>query len=151
MKYLFYIIIVLAAVGLVYFGVLNREQPQPVSDQPVEQSTKLTREDWETKTDERGQVTVKVTSQTLSGTQWKFDVVFDTHSIELDQDLMQVAELGDDKGNIYKPIAWEGSGPGGHHREGVLAFEGINPVPSYVELKIKDVGGVPERSFKWNL
>jgi len=76
--------------------------------------------------------------------------MFDTHSVELDQDLMQIVELTDGQDNTYKPIAWEGAEPGGHHLEGVLVFEAINPVPPSIELKIKDVGGVPERSFKWN-
>lgn len=77
--------------------------------------------------------------------------MFDTHSVDLNQDVIQIAELTDDKRNIYKPTAWGRAGPGGHHREGALVFHQINPVPASVELKIKDIGGVPERSFKWNL
>jgi hypothetical protein len=80
---------------------------------------------------------------------WKFQVVFDTHSGSLDDDLLTVASIVDDRGNAYQPTVWEGPGSGGHHREGALTFEAINPVPSYLELKIKDVGGIPERSFRW--
>ena len=57
----------------------------------------------------------------------------------------------DDKGNTYQSTMWEGSGPGGHHREGILVFNEINPTPAYIELKIKNVGGVPERLFKWDI
>lgn len=110
---------------------------------------------WETKTDDRAPVTIKVTPIELGMTKgvqvWKFDIAFDTHSGSLDQDLAQIAILVDDKGNAYKPTSWEGPGPGGHHREGVLAFGPMNPFPQSVELKIKDVGGIPERSFKWDV
>ncbi len=150
MKYIPLILITTAAVFLVYFFfVVNRDVRESKTQSPAPQQ-QASQNSLETKTDDQGQVTIRVTPQTLSGTQWKFDVVLDTHSVDLGYDLMQIAELIDDKGNAYKPLAWEGSESGGHHREGVLQFEAINPIPSYVELKIKNVGGVAERSFKWN-
>ena len=57
----------------------------------------------------------------------------------------------DDKGNIYQPKMWEGPGPGGHHREGVLVFSPIEPAPKYVELRIKNIGGIAERLFRWDV
>ncbi len=144
MKNIFYAIIGLGAVALLYFGfgVVSRERPQP--DQQAGQS------DFGAKTDDHGEGTVKVTPQALGGAEWRFSVVFDTHSVDLNQDLMRIAVLTDDRGKEYTPSAWEGAGPGGHHREGVLVFKAVTPA-SYIELKIKDIGGVPERSFKWNL
>ena len=108
---------------------------------------------WETKTDEQPPVTVKATPTEFGkdARVWKFDIAFDTHSGSLDDDLAAATILTDDKGNAYQPISWEGPGPGGHHREGTLIFNAINPSPPYVELKIRNVGGVPERSFKWNI
>ena len=140
MNYTRFILIGLAAIVLVYlyFGV-------------YENDGRIAQSQWQTKSDEQGSVSVKVTPQILSGAKWKFDVVFDTHSVDLNHDLMQIAELTDDKGGAYKPIAWEGGEPGGHHREGVLLFQQINPMPASVELKIKDVGGVSKRSFIWNI
>ena len=105
----------------------------------------------ESKTDEQGQVSVKVTPQALSGTQWKFQIVFDAHSGSLDDDPLQVSVLVDDKGNTNQPTVWDGQGPGGHHREGVLIFNVSNPALSFITLKIRNVGGVPDRSFKWNI
>ena len=75
----------------------------------------------------------------------------DTHSEELSEDLVAVSELLDDQGKAYKPTSWDGSPPGGHHRNGVLKFNPISPKPRSLELKIKNVGGVVERSFKWDL
>lgn len=150
MKYFRFILIAMVVIFLVYFlFAVNKDEVE--NTQSPTQEEKTAQSSLEAKTDEQGQVTVKITPHTLRGGQWKFDVVLDTHSVDLDQDMMQVAELTDDKGNTYKPIAWEGATPGGHHREGILVFQSTNLVPFSVELKIKNIGGVPERSFKWNI
>ena len=152
MKHTRFILIAVVAVFLAYFFfVVNRDIGEDKTQNTGEQQ-QTKQGGSETKTDERGQVTVKVTPQiSASADQLRFDVVFDTHSVDLDQDLMQIAVLTDDQGREYKPSAWDGAGPGGHHREGVLVFEAIGSAPTSVELKIKDVGGILERSFKWDL
>lgn len=107
------------------------------------------------RTDEGGGVTVEVT--------WNgelqpvvFDIVMDTHSVELDgYDLARLAVLRTDRGNELTPLAWEAP-KGGHHRTGTLSFEGASARTelagaSYLELVIRDVGGVPERTFHWDL
>lgn len=156
MKYLKFSPIILALVFLLYyyFEVYQfRKQTSPPQNKQLEQSAGMAQKQWETKSDDQPPVTVKVTPVELGADRetWKFQIVFDTHSGSLDDDLLAVASLVDDKGNMYRSTVWEGPEPGGHHREGVLVFEAINPAPSYVELKIKNVGGIPERSFKWNL
>ena len=141
MKYISYALIVFA-LGLLSYFVFFNEKPQQ-REFP----------NWETKVNSEPPITVKVTPVELgrdAGT-WKFDIVLDTHSGSLDVDLLQSVLLADDKGNMYKPTSWQGPGPGGHHSEGILIFDEIKPTPSYVELKIKNVGGVAERSFKWNI
>ena len=72
-----------------------------------------------------------------------------THSVELDQDMTKIAVLVDGQEKEYKPISWEGP-VGGHHREGVLIFNQITPIPKSVELKISSIGDVV-RSFTWEL
>ena len=138
-KYLHFIIFVLL---LPFYFTACRNDVSPPNQKKLE-----------TKTDEQASVTVEVTPLELSkeAKTWNFTVAFTTHSGNLDQDLTKVAVLTDDKGNVYQPTAWEGSPPGGHHRSGTLIFNSLNPTPKFIELKIKDVGGVPERSFKWNL
>lgn len=101
-------------------------------------------------TREGGGVTVAVTPQSAGVSEpWAFKVVFDTHSVELDQDPVQVSVLVAD-GKEYRPTAWEGDPPGGHHRSGVLKFPAIAPGPRQIELRISEVGGI-ERSFAWTL
>lgn len=150
MKYLIYIlpILIIALFGYFFFGV---EQGGERADE--KSATMEAKSEWQAQTNSEGPISITVTPEVLGGgaDEWRFKVAFDTHSGSLGEDLMTVATLFDDKGNVYKPIAWEGPGPGGHHREGILVFDAVNPMPSFVELKIIDVGGVAERSFRWGM
>lgn len=115
--------------------------------------TQISNNNLETKESNEGPVSVAVTPQSLESSlpTWNFEISLNTHSGSIDADLVTVSELMDDKGRSYKAVSWEGSASGGHHRSGVLKFNPISPKPKSLELKIKNVGGVSERSFKWNL
>jgi len=104
------------------------------------------------KTVERG-VTVAVTPKNVSADAktWDFAVVLDTHSGELNDDLVKTATLLDDKGGRHVPLKWDGAGPGSHHREGVLQFRPISPTPQAIELRITRPGEPNPRSFRWQL
>lgn len=78
----------------------------------------------------------------------KFEVRIDTHSGSLDFDLTQISILEDDSGNKYKPIDWQGSPPGGHHRSGLLIFPKINSQTKKLRLIIQDNY---LRNFEWEL
>ena len=112
-----------------------------------------------TRTSEGGGVTVAAT--------WKgrnagpvFEVAMDTHSVDLDgYDLRKLAALRTDGGDEVRPSgAWDAP-KGGHHREGTLTFpqrspDGsrvIGPDTRRIQLVIRDVADVPERSFEWKL
>lgn len=148
-------ILALAFAFLGGFLFFYRDSPTkqviPVVDQANQQTT-TNKQNWETKTEEQTSVTVVVTPLDLSpnSKEWKFDVGMNTHSVELDQNIIEISALLDDKGKENKPIRWEGAEPGGHHREGVLIFNQITPVPKSVELKIYGIGDVT-RSFKWDI
>lgn len=141
-------ILALAFIG----GFLVFYNPKTVSN-PTQNNydASSTLQKWESKIDEQASVTVTVTPTLLSeeSEEWKFDVVMDTHSVELDQDMTKIAILIDEQGKEYKAINWEGP-TGGHHREGIITFNKITPAPKSVELKISDIGGVV-RSFTWQL
>jgi hypothetical protein len=81
----------------------------------------------------------------------KFNVGLNTHQGDLDFDVSKISILEDDKGNEYTPLEWEGSAPGGHHRSGTLTFSKLNGETTYIKLIIKDVYGVSERVFIWEL
>lgn len=100
-----------------------------------------------------GQVRASVTPQNLSKTAdaWRFEVRFNTHVTPITQDMLAVASLSDGEGPGEKPTAWEGDPPGGHHRRGVLVFKPMNPMPATITLHIRQVGGIADRTFTWNL
>lgn len=82
---------------------------------------------------------------------WNFAVTFNTHTQVLADDLVKSAVLVDDKGNAHQALAWDGAGPGGHHRKGVLSFAAIAPRPQAVELRITRAGESKPRTFRWEL
>jgi hypothetical protein len=104
------------------------------------------------KSGERG-VSVAVTPQDLSSNArtWDFKIVLDTHSGDLNDDLLKTAVLLDGAGTRHAPVAWDGAAPGGHHREGVLKFKLVSPTPATIELQIKRAGETNPRSFRWQL
>lgn len=81
-----------------------------------------------------------------------FDVVLDTHAVDLDQYRFEdIVALRDQAGKEYKPAVTSSKGSG-HHREATLQFKDADLSGSdYVELVIKDVAGVPERVLKFDL
>lgn len=145
MKYWIFVSLGLALILVLgYYLVMTIKGPNPQSS-----NQKL----WETKVDEQEPISIKVIPLQLGAGQnpWKFEVIFTTHSGDLDVDASKAAVLVDDKGNVFQPTSWEGPGPGGHHISGNLLFDPITPLPNFVELKIKNVGGIPERAFRWSL
>ena len=98
-------------------------------------------------------VTLKVTPKSIGSqeTRWEFSVVLDTHSADISDDLVQSATLTTGDGRTLKPTSWTGAGPGGHHREGVLAFDVAAPRPTAIELRIARPGESTPRTFRWQL
>ena len=107
---------------------------------------------YEGKTSSERGVRVQVTPQVLSNNKpVQFQIRLNTHSVELNQDMLVVAELRDSQGRAYKPVQWEGSPPGGHHRSGTLTFSALQPPVENVTLVLRDVGGVAQRTFSWTI
>ena len=98
-------------------------------------------------------VTVKVTPKWIGSidSRWEFTIVLDSHSADLSDDLTQSASLTTNDGRTLKPVNWTGAAPGGHHREGVLAFEVPAPRPTTIELRIARTGESAPRTFRWQL
>src|SRR3990167_2481828 len=98
------------------------------------------------------EIKVTATPQKILGEArtWDFEVVMETHTKALNDDLAKSAVLIAD-GKQYLPLGWEGAPPGGHHRKGVLRFKAIAPPPAAVELRIRLAGDPSPRSFKWLL
>ena len=97
-----------------------------------------------------GGVTVKATPGTLSGAIWEFQIVFDTHSQDLRDDIAKSASLVAD-GAVSAPLEWDGDPPGGHHRKGVLRFKAPAGRPVAIELRLSRPGEAKPRVFHWTL
>jgi hypothetical protein len=89
--------------------------------------------------------------QLTPGQPAKFEVRMNTHSETLGEDMVAVSSLKDNLGRVYQAIAWQGSGPGGHHREGVLEFPTLEDNPESITLIIRKVANVSERTFEWSV
>ncbi len=105
---------------------------------------------FESRFDEQGAVSIEARPIKIEpNAPLQFEIVLNTHSVELDDDLTKQAILYDDQARSYQPINWTGSEPGGHHREGILTFSSLKVGSKYIELNIKDVGDISQRTFRW--
>jgi hypothetical protein len=104
-------------------------------------------------TSNEGGVVVRVTPGRFApdAATWDFEVVFETHTVQLTGDPAQFTVLLDPQGQAHAPLRWDGDPPGSHHRKGVLRFKPLRPAPASVTLKMRGVGGVPERTFTWSV
>lgn len=105
-----------------------------------------------TQTVSGGGVTAKVTYLNPKRSEEPiFQVVLDTHSVNLDAyDLKTLTVLRDDTGKENLPKEAENKGSG-HHREVSLVFPPVTPEATRLEMIIKDIAGVKERTFRWDL
>lgn len=101
--------------------------------------------------DERGiKITVAPKGIPNEARTWDFEVILESHTRDLSDDLTKSALLIAD-GKQYLPAGWEGAPPGGHHRKGLLRFKAIVPQPRSMELQVRLTGDTLPRSFKWLL
>ena len=105
-----------------------------------------------TRTHSGAGVTVKVTYLNPQGTDGsRFEVVLDTHSVNLDgYDLKELSVLRDETGKEYQSTQVENK-ESGHHREIILIFPKSSSGAKRLDLVIKDIAKVKERSFSWDL
>jgi len=103
-----------------------------------------------TQTVSGGGVTVKVTYLEQTEHESRFSAALDTHSVNLDgYDFKTISVLRDDTGMSMQPTGVENKGSG-HHREIILTFPRPSLDRKWLELVIKDIAGVKERTFRWN-
>lgn len=108
-------------------------------------------------TDKQGAVSVEVLPLNLGGPGETLDfrVAMNTHSVELDMNLVEQAALSTDTGLTISPIGWDAPS-GGHHVTGTLSFPGsldgvaVMDGVTKLTLTLRDID-VPERVFVWTL
>lgn len=123
----------------------------PIALAAILGSPRLSAAEWPVRTTTQAAVTVSAVPQTFSPTQWAFELVFDTHSGALNDDLLKTSTLTTDNGKTLLPLQWQGDAPGGHHRKGLLQFKPGSPLPGAIELRITREGEAKPRLFQWQL
>ncbi|HSC70725.1 MAG TPA: hypothetical protein VLH58_05190 [Candidatus Methylomirabilis sp.] len=99
-----------------------------------------------------GGVTVAVTYLKERADAPTFQVVLDTHSVNLDgYRFEEIVRLRDGRGGEVAPATVEDAKGSGHHRQAPVHFAWPEPRPQALELVVKGVAGVPERVFQWPL
>lgn len=153
LKYLLWLTVIVVVV-LVGIKLVGSEEANVESVQPAEGSAYFL---TEAQADEQGAVTVSVTQLNLNGPTetLDFNVVMDTHSVDLSMDLAEQAELTTDTGLVVTANGWDGA-RGGHHVSGTLSFPAVidgetvlNNV-TRLTLTLRDVDAA-ERVFTWQL
>lgn len=130
-------------------------QPAPVSTDSASPSNDSAKP--AALTDQQGAVTVKVTPLNLDSASntLDFDVVLDTHSVDLSMDLAALATLTTDAGVSVQATLWDAP-RGGHHVEGKLIFPAAKDGKSILDgaskltLTILNLDA-PSRVFDWSL
>ena len=132
-------------------------EPTPIPSAEATPPETLAGGGMEPITDGQGAVVVVETplDVKLENSELIFELVMDTHSVELGMDLTRLAVLRTDSGLEITPSRWEGP-QGGHHVDGRLIFPGqvdgqpiLDGAQSF-SLVLRGVE-VPERVFTWSL
>jgi predicted small integral membrane protein len=141
------IAILLPALSFFMAAALLSKKPAPPAQQPVRQLSK-----FETKQGDEGDVIVAVTPKSMTiGKPASFTMSLDTHTVALEFDIPTIASLTDDQGNTLGTATWEGTGPGGHHRNGTLIFSTGIPQTKTITLTLANISGIAKRTFVWEV
>ncbi len=166
LKTIFYSILILAIfVPLSSFILINKKNNQmsnqiqivmdedkKISDEVENVSGSIEKIKLESQTDTRNSISIEVLSENFTFYEpFEFLIRFNTHSGNLGFEVDKITFLEDSEGNIYNPISWDGDTAGGHHRSGKLLFKALNKKVSIIQLTIKNIYGIEERVFKWEL
>lgn len=108
---------------------------------------------YKTKESSEANVSISVTPRVLFLKEKPvFDITFETHSVDLVFDVASIAILEDQNRNSFGNPEWDGSPPGGHHRNGTLSFS--EPLPQstkQVTITLKGIAGIAKRTFAWEV
>jgi len=145
----------LLLVGVAVWGCGSSERPSPVATETPTPS--LTQAD-----EGQGGVVFQATALTSSQMAERghppdhvgFLVQLDTHSGSLlSYDLTAQAALRDGGGHEAQALGWEPQSEDSHHRSGLLYFPlsqaMVTSEALYMEISLRDLGGVPERVLRW--
>ncbi len=97
-------------------------------------------------------VTVTATLLTGQPESTAIKLALDTYFVNLIRyDFEELAILHDENGKTYPLTAVEqASSLKQHYRQAILRFDKVAPEAKMIELIVKDIAGVKERTFRWS-
>jgi hypothetical protein len=158
------LLIILTGISVAACSSTTSDQPVLVQSTPSQgeqpgQSESPIAPTWNqaTQMDEQGAVVVEATPLNLNMQEYtlEFEVVLDTHSVDLGMDLTQLATLTADDGMTVNATRWEAP-RGGHHVSGKLFFPSVMDGKSLLDgatnitLQIRDIDA-SLRTFVWQV
>jgi len=105
-----------------------------------------------TRTNDGGSVTFAIKPINLGSgaSNLDFEVDMNTHSVDLGVDLKALSVLKTDAGVEIAPLAYQGGS--GHHMSARLSFPADKLAGAKkLTLVIRNLAGIPERTFSWDL
>lgn len=147
-KIFFVILLVISGVAIFGLSAKQKQEISATASPKIEVDAQAPGLSSQTKTMGAVEVEVKPVS-VQSGENVVFEVVMNTHSVELGYDYTKIATLTDTDDNSYKPKKWTG-GNSGHHLTGELIFEPLLENPRELKLTLVGVDNESE-TFVWQL
>lgn len=137
--------------SIIFFlwALMSARQTKIVQNAPAQ----LQNNSYQTQESSEANVTVSVIPRVLFLREKPvFDVVFETHSVDLNFDVASIATLEDQDTNVLGKPQWDGTPAGGHHRNGALSFsEPLAQSIRQVTITLRDIAGVAKRTFTWEV
>lgn len=100
---------------------------------------------------ESNKVTFSVTPEINPGVSIRLMVSMNTHSVDLNFDMLEISRLVDSDGDTFLPVEWQGPAAGGHHRSGTLIFSDIPEKLENLNFILSPGENFTELSFEWIL
>jgi hypothetical protein len=149
-KYLTILVVILS--GLIIAGCSSQAASAPIDVTSTPALKPASAGDL-TRTNDEAMVLVEVTPLNLDdpvAATLDFQIAMNTHSVDLNYDLISMASLQNDAGEEVQPTKWDAP-LDGHHVNGTLSFPTIENRGSALTLILRGIAGVPQRKFEWKL
>lgn len=105
--------------------------------------------DLEEQTIESNKVAFSVTPEIDPGVSIKLLISMNTHSVNLNFDMLEVSKLVDSNGETFLPTEWQGPAGGGHHRSGTLIFLDIPENIHKLNFILSPGSKFQDLNFEW--
>lgn len=144
----------LITVFILFMAVHQPNQTTPTTSKETsgQISSSITPAGLNEQTNSENSVSVTVKPLVLTvGQPASLEITFTTHSGSMDFSVEKISFLTDSQGINYDSPVWDGTPPGGHHRNGTLTFKKPLANAGPISLVLQNIAQVPIRKFIWQI